>query len=158
MSLELRYMRDGEEDIAATLMRQLPRDLGLSIIPKVTGKSIRNAKGVAEVTVAADQNGIVAVCLWTETYSSWRGMKGIYVSDLYVVGNARSNKIGEKLLRFTAQEARKRGAGFIKLEVDATNHAARRFYERAGFVHKPDDQFHVLEPDPFQTFIQEKKQ
>jgi ribosomal protein S18 acetylase RimI-like enzyme len=153
MSIRMRFLREGEEDAAAALMRRLPKDLGLDVTPKITGASLRDAKDVAEITVAEDTGLIVAVCLWTMTYSSWRGMKGIYVSDLYVLDHVRGRKVGEKLLRFTMQEATKRGAGFIKMEVDQSNEGAQRFYQRLGFTHKPDDQFYVLEPDQFTNVI-----
>jgi ribosomal protein S18 acetylase RimI-like enzyme len=86
------------------------------------------------------------------TYSSWRGMKGIYVSDLFVLDHVRGRKIGEKLLRYTALEAQTRGAGFIKMEVDHQNDRAQRFYQRLGFAYKAEDQFYALEPDQFQIF------
>jgi ribosomal protein S18 acetylase RimI-like enzyme len=146
-------MKDGEEDAVAVLIRRLPKDLGLAVVPKITGSNLRAGKGVAEVTVAEDAGLIVAVCLWTMTFSSWRGMKGIYVSDLYVMDHVRGRKIGERLLRFTMSEAQSRGAGFVKLEVDQTNISAQRFYHRLGFVHKAEDQFHSLEPDQFSAML-----
>ncbi len=156
MSLRLRTLRDGEEDAAAALIRQLPRSIGLSVVPKISGESLREAKGVAHVTVAEDAGLIVAVCLWTVTYSSWRAMKGVYVSDLFVMDHVRGRNIGEQLLRYTLGEGRKMGAGFVKLEVDRTNEGAQRFYKRLGFVHKTDDQFQVLEPDCFIAFLEGK--
>jgi ribosomal protein S18 acetylase RimI-like enzyme len=152
MSLLLRFMREGEEDAVAALIRRLPRDIGLDVLPKVTGESLRKARGIAEVTVAQDAGLIIGVCLWTMTYSSWRAMTGIYVSDLYVLEHVRGRNIGEKLLRYTSSVAHARGAGFIKLEVDVGNAAARKFYLRHGFLHKPDDHFYILEPEAFETF------
>jgi ribosomal protein S18 acetylase RimI-like enzyme len=154
MSLKLRYMREGEEDAAAVLIKQLPRAIGLDVVPKLTGAILREASDVAKVTVAEDAGLIVSVCLWTMTFSSWRGMKGIYVSDLFVMDHVRGRNIGEALLRYTMLEARKLGAGFVKLEVDHANVGAQRFYQRHGFVHKPEDQFHVLEPAAFDAFVE----
>lgn len=157
MSLGIRFMRAGEEDAVAALIRRLPKDLGLAVTPKITGQSIREANGVAQVTVAEDAGLMLGVCLWTMTYSSWRGMTGVYISDLYVLEHARSRKVGEKLLRGTMAEAAKKGAGFIKMEVDATNERAARFYQRLGFKHKPDDRFFALEPDDFSVLLQGDK-
>jgi ribosomal protein S18 acetylase RimI-like enzyme len=142
-------MRDGQEDAVAVLIRQLPKDLGLSSVPKITGQNLRDAKGLAHVTVAEDAGLLLGVCLWTMTYSSWRGCAGIYISDLYVLPHARGRKIGERLMRGTILEARKRGAGFIKMEVEAENEGAARFYNRLGFIHKSDDRIFILEPDAF---------
>lgn len=142
-------MRDGEEEAVAVLIRQLPKDLGLSTIPKITGQSLRDAKDLAYAIVAVDAGLILGVCLWTMTYSSWRGCAGIYISDLYVLPHARGRKIGERLLRRTLQEAQKKGAQFVKMEVEIGNHAAARFYQRLGFIHKVDDRIFILEPEAF---------
>ncbi len=151
MSIGIRMMCDGEEDAVAVLIRQLPKDLGLLTVPKMTGQNLRDAKGLAQVTVAVDAGLVLGVCLWTMSFSSWRGCPGIYISDLYVLPHARGRKIGERLLRGTVLEAQKRGATFIKMEVELSNAAAARFYERLGFIHKADDRIFILEPDVFKT-------
>ena len=149
MSLRVRFMREGEEDAVAVLIRQMPKDIGLDIVPLITGQNLRDCKDVAQVTVAEDAGLILGVCLWTMTYSSWRGSRGIYISDLYVMGHARGRQIGEKLLRGTIAGAQKKGASFIKMEVDVVNENAARFYERLGFKHKSDDRIFILEPVAF---------
>jgi ribosomal protein S18 acetylase RimI-like enzyme len=153
MSLGIRPMREGEEDAVAVLIRQLPKDLGLKTIPKMTGQNLRDARGLAEVTVAVDAGLILGVCLWTMTYSSWRGCAGIYICDLFVLPHARGRKIGERLLRGTVLEGRKLGAGFIKMEVENENSGAAHFYERLGFIDKSDDRIFILEPDAFDSFM-----
>jgi ribosomal protein S18 acetylase RimI-like enzyme len=153
MSLGIRQMRAGEEEAVAVLLRRMPADIGISVVPKITGESLREAKDLAHVTIADDAGLILGVCLWCFTYSSWRGAKGIYISDLYVLEHARGRKVGEKLLRGVMVEATKQGACFIKMEVDETNMGAHRFYQRLGFVHKSEDQFHVLEPDGYSAIL-----
>ncbi len=150
MSIGIKPMREGQEDAVAVLIRQLPKDLGLAFVPKMTGQNLRDAKGLAHVMVAEDAGLLLGVCLWTMTYSSWRGSAGIYISDLYVLPHARGRKIGERLLRGTILEAQKRGAKFIKMEVENSNEAAGRFYKRLGFKHKSDDQIYILEPFEFE--------
>lgn len=156
MSLGIRMMHEGEEDAVAVLIRQLPKDLGLDVVPKITGQNLRDAEGLAEVTVAVDAGLILGVCLWTMTYSSWRGGAGIYISDLYVLPHVRGRKIGERLLRGTVQQAQKRDAIFIKMEVESNNEAAARFYERFGFHHKVDDRIYILEPNAFEQLARKQ--
>jgi ribosomal protein S18 acetylase RimI-like enzyme len=153
MSLSIRFMRPGEEEAVAALLRQLPKDLGSDVVPKITAASLRDAEGLAQVTVADEGELIQGVCLWCLTYSSWRGAKGIYISDLYVLEHLRGRKIGERLLHGTMIEASKQGAAFIKMEVDRTNLSAQNFYKRLGFVQKPDDEFHVLEPEGYSALL-----
>ena len=151
MGLRVRPMKVGEEDAVAVLIRQMPKDIGLDVDPMVTGQNLRDCKDVAQVTVIEDTGQILGVCLWTLTYSSWRASRGIYISDLYVMPFARGKQVGEKLLVGTIREAQKRGAGFIKMEVDVNNDGAARFYQRLGFKHKAEDRIFILEPDAFST-------
>ena len=150
MSIGIRAMRDGQEEAVAVLIRQLPKDLGISHIPKMTGQNLRDAKGLAHVMVAENAGQLLGVCLFTMTYSSWRGCPGIYISDLYVLPHVRGQKIGERLLRGTVLEAQKRGAKFVKMEVENNNLAAMRFYERLGFEHNADDRIYILEAEAFE--------
>jgi ribosomal protein S18 acetylase RimI-like enzyme len=157
MSIGVRFMREGQEDAVAAMLRALPKDLGLAVVPKITGASLRENKGLVHVTVAEDSGLLLGACLWVITYSSWRGCKGIYVSDLYVMGHARGRGVGEKLFRGTLREAYKMGAGFVKLEADRTNAGAQNFYARLGFGHKADDMLFVLEPDPFEQLVKDNR-
>ena len=149
MGFRVRPMKAGEEDAVAVLIRQMPKDIGLDVVPLITGQNLRECKDVARVTVIEDTGQMLGVCLWAMTYSSWRGCRGIYISDLYVMPFARGKQVGEKLLTGTVREAQKLGAGFIKMEVDETNDGAARFYERLGFTHKSQDRIFILEPDAF---------
>ncbi len=149
MGLRVRPMKAGEEDAVAVLIRQMPKDIGLDVVPLITGQNLRECRDVAQVTVIEDTGQMLGVCLWAMTYSSWRGACGIYISDLYVMPFARGKQVGEKLLVGTIRQAQKHGARFIKMEVDATNSGAARFYERLGFKHKSEDQIFILEPDAF---------
>ena len=153
MSVGFRPMRDGQEDAVAAMVRQLPKDLGLPIAPKLTGEGLRKAKGLVHVTVAEDSGLLLGACLWLFTFSTWRGCKGMYVVDLFVMAHARGKKVGERLLQSAGREASAQGADFIKLEVDENNTGGQRFYDRLGFGRHTEDQLFILESDPFKTFI-----
>lgn len=158
MSLKIRPMRKGEEAAVAALLRQLPRDLNLGVEFAITGEALAKAAGLAEVSVAEDSGLMLGVCCWVMTYSTQRAMPGIYICDLFVLGHARGRGIGDTLLRGVMTTAAKRGAGFIKMEVDQTNEGAARFYERLGFRHKQDDRYYALEPDGFAALLAGEKQ
>jgi ribosomal protein S18 acetylase RimI-like enzyme len=149
MNFNIRPMRKGEEDEAARLIRKMPKDIGLDFVPLLTGDSLRANSDVAKVTIAEEAGSMLGVCLWTLAFSSWRGAKGIYISDLYVQPEARGRKIGEALLQEVVKQADQVGAKYVKMEVDENNLGAQRFYQRLGFVNKPEDRFYVLEPGEF---------
>lgn len=153
MSVGFRPMRDGQEDAVAAMVRQLPKDLGLSVAPKLTGEGLRKAKGLVKVNVAEDSGLLLGACLWLMTFSTWRGCKGMYVIDLFVMQHARGKKVGERLLQSAMKVAAVEGAEFVKLEVDESNTGGARFYDRLGFGRHPEDELFIMEADVLKTFI-----
>ncbi len=153
MSIKYRSMRSGEEEAVAVMIRQLPKDLGLSTVPKISGHDLRRDGDFAHVMVAENTGLLVGAAVWMMTFSTWRGCKGVYVCDLYVMEHLRGRKVGEGLLRALGQQSVPMGAKYIKLEVDTTNAGGLRFYERLNFVKKPSELTHFLEPAQFAAFI-----
>jgi ribosomal protein S18 acetylase RimI-like enzyme len=70
-----------------------------------------------------------------------RGRKTAHVTDIYVRPDARSRGIGRALLAELVAPAREAGLAHVSLEVLVHNAAARRLYDRLGFV--PVDVFMV---------------
>jgi GNAT superfamily N-acetyltransferase len=62
------------------------------------------------------------------------GMWRAIVEGVRVDRTRRSVRIGEKMLRWAIEEARRRGCGLIQLTTDKQRTDAHRFYERLGFV------------------------
>lgn len=149
----IRDMQDGEAEAVARMVHGLARHIGTGFAPKLTADGLRAAHDLVDVVVAEAGGTLVGACLGLMTYSTWRGARGLYVVDLFVAPEARGHGIGEALLRQQAAKFLARGARFIKLEVDASNAGAERFYGRLGFRKKPEDRLHVLEQDDLQTFM-----
>jgi ribosomal protein S18 acetylase RimI-like enzyme len=138
MGIACRTMRAGQEDAVAAMIRQLPKDLGHDVVPKITGQSLRDSADLVRVTVAEDSGLLLGCCVWMPVFSTWRGAKGIYITDLFVMAHVRGKKIGEKLIRYLCKEAQEIGAVYVRLEVDLENVRATAFYERLGFETKRD--------------------
>ncbi|GAB2185521.1 N-acetyltransferase family protein [Roseibium sp. LAB1] len=67
-------------------------------------------------------------------FSTTRGGTGLYVSDLWVDGEARGEGLGQRLLAASLDLAPESWTPvFLKLAVYHDNPDARRFYERLGF-------------------------
>ena len=156
MSIAYRPMRPGQEDAVATLVRQLAKDLSVAKTPVVTGELLRQWKGQHHVMVAENAGLLCGICTWFYIYSTWRGTKGVYISDLYVLGHLRGRKIGEGLLRATAKEAAKQGSAFMKLDVRKGMPRQKKFYETLGFSHDTEIDTYHLELDALNSFIAEK--
>ena len=85
--------------------------------------------------VAVDTGGqVVGFALWFLNFSTWEGVHGIYVEDLYVRPSARGSGAGRLLLATLAAICRDRG--YRRLEwwvLDAPQlNGSRSFYRQVG--------------------------
>ncbi|QIG50348.1 GNAT family N-acetyltransferase [Nordella sp. HKS 07] len=157
MTLMIRPMRAEDAPGVVAMVHGLARDTAPDVTPKLTAESLVDNDDLIQVTVAEDASGILGACLTLLTFSTWRGLKGLYVVDLFIDGKARNRGIGLKLLREAARRGRARGARFIKLEVLTTNDGAARFYERLGFARHDEDRLFVLEDEQVTAFLEERE-
>ncbi|MCB1435058.1 MAG: GNAT family N-acetyltransferase [Alphaproteobacteria bacterium] len=153
MTLLIRDMHDDEADAVAQMVKGLARHIGTDFVPQVTGEALCMSRDLIDIVVADDDGRLLGACLGLMTFSTWRGCRGLYVVDLFVEPEARGRSIGLHLLREEARRAVRRGAAFIKLEVDESNTGAERFYARLGFAKKTEDRLHILEQNRLHDLI-----
>jgi GNAT superfamily N-acetyltransferase len=104
-----------------------------------TEESLRDAlfgeRPVAEALLAfspAHSNDEpVGFALYFETYSTFRGRRGIFLEDLFVEPRHRGQGVGTALLAATARLAEERG-GWLQWLVLDWNEPAVAFYQRLG--------------------------
>ena len=65
---------------------------------------------------------------------SRRGATRAQVEGVRVASTHRGGRLGEVLVQWAVDEARRRGAGLVQLTTDASRTDAHRFYERLGFA------------------------
>lgn len=82
--------------------------------------------------VAEDDYGIQGFALWFLNYSTWEGVHGIYLEDLYVRPSARGKGYGKALLRTLAQTAVERGYARVEWSVLNWNEPSIEFYKSLG--------------------------
>jgi GNAT superfamily N-acetyltransferase len=83
----------------------------------------------------AESGGVVVGCaLWFLNFSTWRGVHGIYLEDLYVDPAYRGSGLGRALLVALAQECVRRGYGRLEWAVLDWNKPSIDFYEALGAV------------------------
>lgn len=82
--------------------------------------------------VAEDDGGIQGFALWFLNYSTWEGVHGIYLEDLYVRPEARGSGYGKALLRTLAGIAAERGYARVEWSVLNWNEPSITFYRRLG--------------------------
>jgi GNAT superfamily N-acetyltransferase len=91
--------------------------------------------------VEEDGGEIVGFALWFLNFSTWRGVHGIYLEDLYVRPQARGAGYGKALLRELARICVERGYERLEWSVLNWNRPAIDFYEALGA--RPQDEWTV---------------
>ena len=93
--------------------------------------------------VAADSDGDVAgFALWFLNFSTWDGVHGVYLEDLYVRPEHRGAGLGRALLGTLAQVCIERGYSRLQWSVLDWNEDALGFYTSLGAV--PLDEWTVF--------------
>lgn len=86
----------------------------------------------AEVILAKSDGRTVGFALFFHNYSTFLGRPGIYLEDLFVLPDFRSQGIGRALLAALARLAVARGCGRVEWSVLDWNEPAIGFYTRLG--------------------------
>ena len=85
--------------------------------------------------------------LWFVNFSTWLGVHGIYLEDLYVRPAVRGLGLGEALLRALAELCLERGYGRLEWSVLDRNAPALGFYRALGAEAMQDWTVHRLAGD-----------
>ena len=82
--------------------------------------------------VLEDESGVQGFALWFLNYSTWEGVHGIWLEDLYVRPEARGRGYGKAMLRHLAQVAVERGYARVEWCVLNWNEPSIQFYKSLG--------------------------
>ncbi|SDT28352.1 L-amino acid N-acyltransferase YncA [Friedmanniella luteola] len=83
--------------------------------------------------VAEDGTGtVVGFALWFLNFSTWEGVHGLYLEDLYVEPGHRGSGLGRALLQALAEIAVERGHARVEWSVLDWNAPSIGFYRRLG--------------------------
>jgi GNAT superfamily N-acetyltransferase len=86
----------------------------------------------AETLLAEDDGEPVGFALFFHNFSTFLGLPGVYLEDLFVIPEQRGRGIGRALLKELARLAVERGCGRLEWSVLDWNSDAIGFYERLG--------------------------
>jgi GNAT superfamily N-acetyltransferase len=141
MAADLKIRPASEADVPAilTLIRALAEYEKASpgavpVTEDLLRESLFGPSPAVEGLVALWSGEIAGYALFFHNFSSWRGRKGLYLEDLFVVPEKRGHGIGKALLRAVARIAVERGCARMEWLVLDWNHPAMGFYESLGAV------------------------
>ncbi|HEX7304934.1 GNAT family N-acetyltransferase, partial [Lentzea sp.] len=92
--------------------------------------------------VAEVDGEVVGIALWFLNFSTWDGVHGIYLEDLYVTPEQRGGGIGRQLLETLARECVAKGYTRFQWWVLNWNEPSIGFYKKLGAV--PMDEWTVM--------------
>lgn len=103
---------------------------------------------VASTLLATDDDGaVIGMALWYRTFSTWEGVPGMHLEDLYVRPQARGAGTGRLLFTALAREAQARGLTRLEWVVLRWNEQAIGFYDALGGEPQDDWQTYRLETE-----------
>ncbi|NSC24550.1 GNAT family N-acetyltransferase [Streptomyces albus subsp. chlorinus] len=110
--------------------------------PEQLREALFGEQPAAFAHIAEDGEGnVVGFALWFLNFSTWRGVHGIYLEDLYVRPAARGGGYGKALLTELARLCVKRGYERLEWSVLTWNAPSIAFYESLGA--RPQDAWTV---------------
>ena len=135
--LRVREAVELDVPLVASLIRELAAYERLAHEVRMTedrlGSALFGPHRYAEVAIAEDRAGEpLGFALFFHNFSTFLGLPGIYLEDLFVRPAHRGLGVGRALLQHLARVARERGCGRLEWSVLDWNEPAIGFYRRLG--------------------------
>ncbi len=138
MATSLTIRTAGPED--ATTIHEFIRALAayerepgaVLVTPAMLREQLAGSRPPFECLLAEIAGRPVGFAVFFATYSTWRGVEGIHLEDLFVVEAERRHGVGRALVARVARIARERGCARLEWAVLDWNAPAIAFYRRLG--------------------------
>ena len=128
--------RSTDVPVILSLIRALGDYERLSNEVVATEESLRTClfgeRPAAEVVLAYVDETVVGFALFFQNFSTFLGLPGLYLEDLFVLPDWRGRGIGRALIVHLAEIAVTRGYGRMEWAVLDWNESAIGFYQRIG--------------------------
>jgi GNAT superfamily N-acetyltransferase len=147
----LHHATENELPIILALIKELAEYEKLSHAVVVTEKTLRESlfeRRAAEVVIAYAGEEPAGFAVYFRTFSTFLGVPGMYLEDLFVVPRFRRQGLGRTLLVHLAQIADERGYGRIEWSVLDWNELAIGFYKSLGAAPMDEWTVYRLQGEP----------
>jgi len=143
---EVRRVLESDVDAVVALVHDLAAHERAPDECHLTGEQLRQAlfgPTPALYGHVAEQDGVVVgFALWFLNFSTWRGVHGIYLEDLYVRPEARGSGLGRALLVALAEECVRNGYARLEWVVLEWLAPTIEFYKSLGAT--PMDEWRIF--------------
>jgi GNAT superfamily N-acetyltransferase len=147
-----------EEDVAAVvgLVHELAEYERAPESCTLTAEQLHAAlfgpEAVARCHVAEVEDEVVGCAIWFLNFSTWRGVPGIYLEDLFVRPAHRGSGLGRALLAALAAVCAQRGYARLEWQVLDWNEPSIGFYRSLGAVPMDEWTTYRLDGDALKAF------
>ncbi|MEP7245231.1 MAG: GNAT family N-acetyltransferase [Gammaproteobacteria bacterium] len=135
-ALTIRRAREDDVPLVLQFIRELAEYERLQHEVVATEDGLRRAlfgaRPYCEVVFASIAGEPVGFALFFHNFSTFLGLPGIYLEDLFVRPSARGKGVGQQLLGWLARETVQRGCGRLDWQVLDWNEPAINFYKSLG--------------------------
>lgn len=121
--------------------------VAVSADEKTLEESLFGNGKVAHALLAYHQNNTVAFAVYFFNFSTFRGRKGLYLEDIFVLPEMRGKGFGKKILKHLAGIALENNCGRFEWAVLDWNEPAKKFYEKLGAEQMDDWRIYRLNED-----------
>ncbi|WP_024874827.1 GNAT family N-acetyltransferase [Saccharomonospora piscinae] len=161
MDSRIRRVRESDVDTVVELVHDLAEYEKAPQECHLTAEGLRSAlfgESPALYGHVAEVGGEVAgFTLWFLNFSTWRGVHGIYLEDLYVRPELRGTGLGRALLAALAEECADRGYGRLEWWVLNWNPAVE-FYTSLGALPMDEWTVYRLADEPLTALAEQSRQ
>jgi GNAT superfamily N-acetyltransferase len=137
-SFQIRPATKADVPVIHSFVKKLADYERLSHEVTATEKTLRETlfgrRSTAEVAIGYFKRQPVGFVIFFHNYSTFLGLPGIYIEDLFVDEAFRRQGFGNALLRYVAGAARDRQCGRLEWSVLDWNEPAVKFYKKLGAV------------------------
>ena len=123
--------------VVHSMLTKLEKMLGATALVKRREEDLRrfgfSDTPCFQVLIAWRGGEAVGMALYFKEFSTWKGVAGVYVQDLFVSAGVRGMGLGSMLMTAVYEQAREWDASYCKLTVHDGNDGALAFYKRLGF-------------------------
>jgi len=144
MSIEIRKMSESDVSGVIALLHEFAEFENLGEFCQVTQEKLLAAMfgegAFVEGLIAHDGETPVGYALFYPCFASFRGQRGVFLEDIYVMADYRRHSLGLAMLKEIAKTARARGFERIDFQVLNWNTPAIKFYKKHGAVSDADEQ------------------
>ncbi len=145
MGLSIRFATARDAEVIVGFVRGLAQyerePEAVELTPETLRAQMESADPPFECLIAEQDSVAAGFALFFRNYSTWRGLPGLFLEDLFVAPQYRRKGIGRALLQRLAAISMERGYGRMEWSVLDWNTPAHQFYRALGAI--PMDQWTI---------------